>query len=134
MTRFTFGAVGAALLLTASLQAAEPSLEQRSDGGQLAQADRTRGFFGFSDWDGRPGSFRRRAEEPAAKKPAPRVEERAAPRSSGPLRFEMRVPERGAAPTFNIKVDRPGAGGPAFARWGGQSSFASGWRHGGHGG
>src|SRR5436190_1014925 len=52
--RVLFG-VGAALLLTAALRAAEPDRPGDRGGPPGGSSDRSRGFYGFPDWDGRPG-------------------------------------------------------------------------------
>src|SRR5262249_2498737 len=57
---------GAALLLTASLPAAEsaPPRDGARDNRQV-QPDRSRGFYGFPDWDSRSGRYdRSRREDP----------------------------------------------------------------------
>ncbi len=53
--RITAG-VGAALLVVASLRAGEPA-PRDDDRGKVpvAQQDRSRGFYGFPDWDSRSG-------------------------------------------------------------------------------
>src|SRR3954468_2855977 len=60
MHSFIMGAgMGAVMLLTASVQAAPPVAEDGPRDARLAQADRPRGFSGFSDWDSRSGGYDR---------------------------------------------------------------------------
>ena len=55
---------GAVLLLTASVRAGEPTLDEKGST-QLAQGDRSRGFSGFPDWDSRFGGYDRNRRVPA---------------------------------------------------------------------
>jgi hypothetical protein len=59
--RLSFG-IGAAFLLTASLQAGQPPAPGNDNQGrarQPAPADRSRGYSGFPDWDSRFGGYDR---------------------------------------------------------------------------
>src|SRR5208337_1299721 len=83
-------ALGAIGLLSAALQAAEPgAASDRRPGDPPSWGDRSRGFFGFSDWDSRFGGYDR-FRRPDAK--APDTDKRA------PAAAE---PRRPAAPPAN---------------------------------
>src|SRR5438128_2335717 len=125
--------IGAALLLAASLRAAEPARQGQRDappGG--GTPDRSRGFYGFPDWDGRfgPGGGARRPDDggkPADVKPGdPRPSDpgRPGPRPGDDRRDQPgfgggRPPFGGGGSGGGPGGGGPGGGGPGFGPGGG---------------
>ncbi len=113
--------LGAALLLAATLPAAESVSARDGRGDRQLQPDRSRGFYGFPDWDSKSGGYdRSRREDPrdADKK----SDDKRGGRSSGDgTRFPFGPPGFGQPGRGDGPGAGPGPGGfPGFGRPGAQ--------------